>query len=278
MEKLEIKTPCKINLGLRVIRKRPDGYHDIETIFYPINLFDKLTFELSDSFSFDTNNSLIKSEETNSVTAALRKLEELTGRKFQVKVYLEKNIPIGAGLGGGSSDGAAALTGLNKLFELKLSEDELKRIALGIGSDTPFFIEPKPSFAESRGEVLKAVDFNIEFPILIINPGIHVSTKWAYESLTIDSGKKNHLEYESLLSKDWNEIKNHLKNDFEEVVFLKYPEIKNIKDKLYESGALFSLMTGSGSTVFGIFPDITSAINAGSKFPEDYFRFIHYLK
>ena len=150
----------------------------------------------------------------------------------------------------------------------------MKPAALEIGSDTPFFIKPESCFAESRGEVLKPIELKIGYPILIVNPGIHVSTKWAYESLTIDFKENNHLDYECLFSKDWDKIKNHLKNDFEEVVFMKYPEIKNIKGKLYESGALFSLMTGSGSTVFGVFPDVTSAQKAKLKFQGRYFTFI----
>ncbi len=275
MEKIEIKAPCKINLGLKVIRKRPDGYHDIETIFYPINLFDQVTIEPSSSFSFVTNNNFLKTETNNSVITAIKKLEVLTGKKLNAKIYLEKNIPVGAGLGGGSSDGSAALIALDSLFNLHLSKDEIKKIALEIGSDTPFFLNPKPSFAESRGEVLKEINLKIESPILLVNPGIHISTKWAYESLSIESKEINHLEYKDLLSKNWKELRNHLTNDFEEIVFNKYPEIKKIKDKLYESGALFSLMTGSGSTVFGIFPDEPSILKAKSKFPDGYFKFIH---
>ena len=275
MEKLEIKTPCKINLGLKVINKRSDGYHNIETIFYPINLFDKIILESSDRLSFDTNNSLVKSESSNTVLTAVRMLEEHTGKKFDTKIYLEKNIPIGAGLGGGSSDGAIALIGLNNLFNLGLTEKELKKIALEIGSDTPFFINPGVCFAESRGEVLKPIELKINYPILIVNPGIHVSTKWAYESLSVQSDANIHLDYNFLFSTDWNKIRNHLTNDFEDPVFKKYPEIKDIKEKLYESGALFSLMTGSGSTVFGIFPDILSAKKAKLKYPENYFSFIH---
>ncbi len=275
MEKLEIKTPCKINLGLKVIKKRADGYHDIETVFYPINLYDKLNIESSNSLTFNSNNSQIKSEDNNSVLTAVKKLEELTGRNLNVKIFLEKNIPIGAGLGGGSSDGAAVLKGLNKFFNLGLTEEELKRLALEIGSDTPFFIDPKTCFAESRGEVLKPIDFKIEYPILIVNPGIHVSTKWAYESLSLQTGMENHLDYKCLLSKDWREIRNQITNDFEVPVFKKHPEIKSIKQKLYESGALFSLMTGSGSTVFGIFSDISLAKKAGLEFTKSYFTFIH---
>ncbi len=275
MEKLEIKTPCKINLGLKVIRKRNDGYHDIETIFYPINLYDKLTIELSNSFSFDTNNSLIKSEKNNSILTAVKLLEDKTGSKFLVNIYLEKNIPIGAGLGGGSSDGAIALIGLNNLFNLGITKGELQKIALEIGSDTPFFINPQVCFAESRGEVFKPFKIKINYPILIVNPGIHVSTKWVYESLSLQSDSNIHLNYKSLFSMNWNDIRNHLTNDFEIAVFAKYPEIKSIKENLYESGAMFSLMTGSGSTVYGIFPDVVSAKNAKSKFPKNYFSFIH---
>jgi len=275
MEKLEIKTPCKINIGLKIVRKRSDGYHDIETVFYPINLFDTIIFEKSDSFSFDTNSTLIKTESSNSVITAVNKLEALTGNEFKVKIKLLKNIPIGAGLGGGSSDGAAALLGLNKLFNLGLTLNELEKAALDIGSDSPFFINPKPCFAESRGESLKPINFMIDYPILIVNPGIHVSTKWAYESIFLKSSINNSLNYQSLLSYDWDEIRNKIVNDFEEIVFQKYVEIKAIKDELYNSGALLSLMTGSGSTVFGIFLDNSAVMHAENKFSEKYFTFIH---
>ncbi|MGD1007583.1 MAG: 4-(cytidine 5'-diphospho)-2-C-methyl-D-erythritol kinase [Ignavibacteriaceae bacterium] len=274
MKNIKIKTYAKINIGLNIINKRPDGYHNIETIFYPINIFDTITFELSDAFSIESNNSQLVKEDGNSIIKAVHILEKETGNKLNVKVFLEKNIPIDAGMGGGSSDGAAALMALNNLFDLKLNQNKLKELALQIGSDAPYFINPVPSIAQSRGEVLKEIKFNIPYPVLIINPGIHISTKWAYENLIPDMPHKNISEIPELDKIDFRELKNILTNDFEKVVFPKFPEIENIKIQLYDLGAVFALMTGSGSTAYGIFPDSMTAENAKEKFPENYFRFI----
>jgi 4-diphosphocytidyl-2-C-methyl-D-erythritol kinase len=178
-------------------------------------------------------------------------------------------------MGGGSSDGAAALIALNKIFDLKFNQKKLRELALQIGSDAPYFINPVPSIALSRGEVLKEIKFNFQCPVLIINPGIYISTKWAYENLTKHSGDKLLSNIPDLNNIDLLKLKNILTNDFEKVVFSKYPEIENIKNQLYESGAIFALMTGSGSTVYGIFQDKISAEKAKEKFPIDYFRFIH---
>jgi 4-diphosphocytidyl-2-C-methyl-D-erythritol kinase len=274
MENIKIKTPAKINLGLNITGKRPDGYHNIETVFYPVNLFDNITIELSDELSIESNNSNLVEEDGNSLIKAVRILEKETGKKLNVKIYLEKNIPIGAGMGGGTSDGAAMLSALNNLFSLKFDMNKLRELALQIGSDAPYFINPVPSVAQSRGEELREIKFYIPFPIVIINPGIHISTKWAYENLLAN------LQHESILKiSDWDkidigELKDMLTNDFEKVVFPEYPEIEGIKNKLYDLGAVFSLMTGSGSTVFGIFNDMTSAENALAEFPAKYFRCI----
>ncbi len=277
MEELKIKTPAKINFGLRVVRKRPDGYHDIETIFYPVNLFDILTITTSDKFIFNSNNIRLKNESNNSVIKAVMLLENLCDRKFNIKIFLEKNIPVGAGMGGGSSDGAAALIALNKFYGLELSNDKLKKLALEIGSDAPFFIEPAPSFAEHRGEKIQKINFRIPFPILIVNPGIHISTKWAYENITLTKHADSFRDLKLSKDSDFSNLRNIVKNNFEEIVFEKHPEIKNIKDELYHYGAAFALMTGSGSTVYGIFPDINSAQIARDKFPGNYFTFIHHL-
>jgi 4-diphosphocytidyl-2-C-methyl-D-erythritol kinase len=274
MENIEIKTPAKINLGLNITGKRPDGYHNIETVFYPVNLFDNITIELSDKLSIESNNIQLVREDGNSLIKAVRILEKETGKKLNVKIYLEKNIPIGAGMGGGTSDGAAMLKALNNLFSLKLDMNKLKELALQIGSDAPYFINPVPSVAQSRGEELREIKLNIPYPIVIINPGIHISTKWAYENLPAD------LQHESILKiSDWDKVDiggliNILTNDFEEVVFPEYPGIEDIKNKLYNLGTVFSLMTGSGSTVFGIFKDMTSAERALAEFPEKYFKCI----
>jgi len=274
MEEFRIKTPAKINFGLNVIGKRPDGFHNIETIFYPVKLYDYLTFSFSKSFKFYSNVESLNKEPNNSIIKAKRLLENLTRKKLNFTIRLKKNIPIGAGMGGGSSDGAATLLALNKIFELKLSKQKVKELALKIGSDVPYFMEPKPAFAISRGEVIQKIKFKIPYPILIVNPGINVSTKWAYQNI-IPHKPKYHLFNLPLIGFErFNKLKDLVTNDFEESVFKRYPKIQEIKLILYNSGARFALMTGSGSTVFGIFKNIRQAQKADEIFKKHYFTFI----
>lgn len=274
MNYIEIKAPAKINIGLFVTSKRADGYHNIETLFYPLNyLYDKLTFTRSDSFSFFCSESTIDNSD-NLIVKAKDLLEKISGKKLNVQITLEKRIPMGAGLGGGSSDAAAALLCLNEMFRLNLNSDQLKSIALEIGSDVPFFIKPKPSIARSRGEELTIIDFEINLPILIVNPGIHISTKEAYQNVK-PRESENHLA-DLNIGRFNKEISDFLVNDFEEYVFSLYPQVAEVKKQLIKAGALYSLMSGSGSSVYGIFPDINSAEIAQALFPHHYFTFINY--
>ncbi len=275
MTKLTIKTPAKINIGLYITEKRNDGYHNLETFFYPIRLYDEIQFEEADRFSFDTNISSLKTDPTNLIIKAKQAIEKQSGKLFNIKIFLKKNIPIGAGLGGGSSDAAAVLSSLNKLFHLNLSEDVLRNLALQLGSDVPFFLNPVPSFASSRGEVLSPVDFKIDKPILIVNPGIHLSTKWAFGQI---KPAKPDFDLRNIASRNWSSIKEKIKNDFEEPVFAEHIEIKKIKDLMYNYGAELAMMTGSGSTVFGIFEDMESAVKTKNQFNNNYFTFIDYEK
>ena len=275
MKTIRIKTRAKINIGLNIIGKRPDGFHNIETFFYPIKLFDYLTFSLSKSFKFKSNIEYLNKDLDNTIIKAKNILEDITGKKLNFQIELEKNIPIGAGMGGGSSDGAAALLALNKLFELKLSKQKLFKSALKIGSDVPYFINPQPCFAISRGEVIQKLKFNIPFPILIVNPGIHVSTKWAYENISPRKPRYHLFNLPAIQPNKFKALKELVTNDFEEVVFKKYPRIQNIKESLYNSGAIFVLMTGSGSTVYGIFKNIKLAYKAEEKFMKNCFTYIN---
>jgi 4-diphosphocytidyl-2-C-methyl-D-erythritol kinase len=274
MKELTIKTPAKINFGLNIVSKRDDGYHNLETIFYPLSLFDELIIREDDHFSFNTTDSQLQSEKHNSVINAKELFSEYTGIKIITSVTLKKFIPMGAGMGGGSSDGAAALIGFNHFYGTGLSKEELSILALRVGSDAPFFVDPKPKFAASRGEVFKPISLLIQKPILIVNPGIHISTPWAFSQITPQLPVYSLSIVDHLIIDSFSEIKNLVTNDFESVVFPAYSEIKEIKDRMYELGAEFSLMTGSGSTVFGIFPDQMSAVNAVSGFPSNYFTFI----
>ncbi|MFZ1281469.1 MAG: 4-(cytidine 5'-diphospho)-2-C-methyl-D-erythritol kinase, partial [Ignavibacteriaceae bacterium] len=180
MNEIIVKSHAKINIGLNIINKRDDGFHNLETIFYPINLFDEIRFTKSDKFSFNSNDENLNKEKTNLIIKAKESLENHFDIQLPIKVFLDKHIPIGAGLGGGSSNAASTILALAKLFNLELDAETVGRLALNLGSDVPFFINPVSSFAESRGEVLTSINFKFDKYLLIVNPGIHVATKWAF--------------------------------------------------------------------------------------------------
>ncbi|MBK7106753.1 MAG: 4-(cytidine 5'-diphospho)-2-C-methyl-D-erythritol kinase [Ignavibacteriae bacterium] len=278
MKKLILNSPAKINFGLNIINKRNDGFHNLQTFFYPIyDLCDKITFEHSNNFIFDSNNIDLVKDSSNLIQRAVSSIEELIKRKLNVKIYLEKIIPIGAGLGGGSSNAASTLMGLNEMFELKISDEKLHQIALELGSDVPFFINSKPAVGSSRGEILEISQNYIDKVILIINPKIHISTKDAFSNI---QPKPSNFDYNYFLNSeeiDFNFLRNNLINDFENYVFNKYSEIKNIKNEMYNNGAVFSLMSGTGSTVYGVFENIEQAKIVYNLFPKEYFKFISSL-
>lgn len=276
MDKITVKSPAKINIGLNILGKRDDGYHNLETIFYPIRLSDKITFKSSDTFSFRTNNNFLSSQNSNLIIKAKNLLQNKTKLKINADVYLGKNIPIGAGLGGGSSNGAVALSTLNKMFDLNLSAETLRKLALELGSDVPFFLHSVPSFATSRGDILKTINLKLKGYLVLVNPGIHVSTKWAFENCR---PKNKRLQTEKIIAKinSPEDLTDKITNDFEEIVFEKYPQIKRIKDNLIDAGAYFSLMTGTGSTVYGIFNSRNDAESAKNNFSKEYFTYIEEL-
>lgn len=275
MNYIEIKAPAKINMGLNIISRRPDGYHNLETIFYPIfDLFDVIKITKAKSFSFRCNIKEIDLDSNNLIIKAKNKLEKYSGKKINVDIYCEKNIPIGAGLGGGSSDAAATLISLNEMFGLNIQYNEMLKIALELGSDVPFFIKSKPSYAGGRGEELEQIDLSINYPILLINPHIHVSTKEAFANIT--PLKSKHKLVDSFVSEQLNfdMLNSKVKNDFEYSIFSKYPLLQEIKERLYEVGAKFVLMSGSGSTIYAIFSNLNQARMAYNSFPSEYFKFI----
>ncbi len=246
---------AKINLGLTISDRRADGFHNIETIFYPVGFCDAMEIvESTDGMETDlltiTGLTLSSRNEDNLVLRAVRMLREVHPFPF-LKIHLHKAIPAGAGLGGGSSDAACALCTLNKMFRLSLSTDDLRKIALSLGSDCPFFIESKPCFGTGRGEILTPVTPVLEgYRIVILNTGIQVSTKEAYDYCKPANSGANLYEEFSIPVTEWKTL---LVNDFERTVFKKYPSIGILKERLYESGAIFSSMSGSGSSVYGIF-------------------------
>lgn len=276
MDKIVVNSPAKINLGLNIVGKRNDGFHSLETIFYPLKLADKIHISKSDNFIFRTNNHLLSSETSNLIITAKDLLEDAAKEKLICDIYLEKNIPIGAGLGGGSSNAAITLKTLNKLFNLNLSNNILLELALTLGSDVPFFLNPVPSFATSRGEILNEIPFKLKGYLLLVNPGIHISTKWAFDNCVPKNNGINVERIIEVMSLD-SDFSHLLTNDFEEIVFAEYPEIKEVKEKIIESGAYFSLMTGTGSSVYGIFNDKEKVETAKEKFHRKYFTYIEEL-
>ncbi len=264
---------CKINLGLHILEKRADGYHNLETIFYPIPLTDILEIienkdpENSPRFPLTTSGLPIQgSLSSNLCVKAYKLLKKDFPRMPWVRVHIHKIIPIGAGLGGGSSNGAFALHMYNQLFELGLSTQQLTTYAAELGSDCPFFIINTPCYATGRGEQLTEITLDLStYKFAVVNPGIYINTGDAFRDITPRHREKTTLDIIQTPVKEWKQA---LINDFEKPIFQKHPEIAAIKNQLYEAGALYASMSGSGSTVFGIFEkEQTPALT----FPPHYF-------
>lgn len=260
---------AKINLGLRIVSKRADGFHDLETLFYPIGLKDILEIIEDQSAeqgvcSFSLSGIQLEDSGNNLCVQAYQMIYE-DHPMPAVKMHLHKMIPVGAGLGGGSSDAAFTIRCLNKMFHLDLSVVQMKAYAARLGSDCAFFIEDQAAFATGRGELLERFNLSLDdYHIVLINPRIHVSTALAYSGVTpkgSDSNMKKNLKKEP---KEWSDC---IVNDFEKHIFEAYPEIESVKEMCYKKGAVYAAMSGSGSSVFGIFKD--KPILKG--FPKAYF-------
>lgn len=260
---------CKINLGLNIICKRTDGYHNIETVFYPIPFTDALEAIEATSFHFTvTGLSITGSANDNLCLKAYHLLKKDFPDLPVAHIHLHKAIPMGAGMGGGSSDGAFMLLLLNKKFNLQLSEAQLVDYALLLGSDCPFFIYNKPLFATGRGERMVPVNIDLSgYKFVIVNPGIHISTREAFAALTPTIPAKR---IDTIISQPVTTWKEELVNDFEQPLFIKYPAITAVKAALYSAGATYAAMTGSGSTVFGIFDQ---SVDVQLSFPDNYLQY-----
>jgi 4-diphosphocytidyl-2-C-methyl-D-erythritol kinase len=258
---------CKINLGLNIIGKRTDGYHDLQTFFYPVHLRDAIEVIEKHDFQFSASGLAINGNSNeNLCVKAYDLLKKEFPRLPPVHIHLHKAIPMGAGLGGGSADGAFTLKLLNKKFKLELSQEQLVDYALQLGSDCPFFIINEPSYATGRGEILEEYRPGLSgHKIVLVHPGIHISTAWAFAQ--ISPGKSIKLIKE-IIRRPVEIWKQELKNDFEQPVFSQYPEIKKIKDDLYAAGAVYAAMSGSGSAVYGIFPKDSKL---SLSLPDEYF-------
>ncbi|HET6994244.1 MAG TPA: 4-(cytidine 5'-diphospho)-2-C-methyl-D-erythritol kinase [Chitinophagaceae bacterium] len=248
---------CKINLGLNVVRKRTDGFHDLETVFYPLPIYDVL--EIIPAHSAEGNDITFTATgiptETNDENNLCAKAYHLLKKEFPqlppVEMHLHKTIPIGAGLGGGSADASFTLKLLGKLFDIAPGDRKLMELSLSLGSDCPFFMINKPCFATNRGEILNLLTIDLGlYKLLLVNPGIHIRTAYAFSQITPSIPEESIKEILQLPIALW---KGRLRNDFEEPLFKQYPEIGKIKDELYGAGALYASMSGSGSSVYGIF-------------------------
>lgn len=261
---------AKINLGLYITGKRPDGYHNLETIFFPIALKDVLEIIESDEIehvTFSSSGLIVDGDANNNLCV---KAYHLLKRDFpflpHIKMHLHKVIPMGSGMGGGSSDAAFTLMMLNEKFKLGIDKQKLLEYSLRLGSDCPFFIINKPCLAKGRGEELTDIPLSLTaFQILIVNPGIHVNTALAFRDVKMQSSS---TALETEIITPLNTWKNSIYNEFETNVGNAHPEILDIKQKLYEFGAIYASMSGSGSTVFGIFEN---RINIENIFPVSYF-------
>ncbi|MDR0332082.1 MAG: 4-(cytidine 5'-diphospho)-2-C-methyl-D-erythritol kinase [Dysgonamonadaceae bacterium] len=245
---------AKINLGLNIVSKRPDGYHNLETVFYPIGLKDALEIVSSVSGEkyrfFQSGIYIQENTDDNLVIKALNLISEEKDIP-PIDIHLLKKIPFGAGLGGGSSDAAFMLRLLNETFQLQYSDEKLMQLATKIGADCPFFIKNRPAFATGIGDELEDININLDnYFFILVKPPIAVPTKDAYAMIMPQQPEISLKEIVQLPISEW---KNVVRNDFEVPVFKKYPEISAVKNRLYDLGAIYASMSGSGSAVFGIF-------------------------
>lgn len=261
--------PAKINLGLNVKHKRDDGYHEIETCMVPISLTDVLEILPSDQFLFTQTGITVAGEQEENLCVRAFRLLQSEFDLPNVYIHLRKNIPMGAGLGGGSADATYVLLGLNDLFSLGLSHAQLEQFAARLGSDCPFFVKNEAQIAKGRGELLEPCGIDLSgYYLYLINPGIHVGTAEAYAGITFSSENVPLAQRVTVPIEEWKTV---LKNDFETQIFVRHPEIAQIKEALYEEGAIYAAMSGSGSSVFGIFKE-----RPYQRF-SDYFEFVALL-
>lgn len=268
---LFLNAPAKINWLLSVLGKREDVYHNISSLMQCISIYDNLTFEQADTIEVVSDLDIPPGD--NLVYKAASFLKQYTSYKKGAKIALHKNIPVSAGLGGGSSDAAYTLSGLNRIWGLGLSNRELSTIGAEIGSDVPFFLNSSFAFVEGKGEKITPLKLNNPaIVLLLVKPSISVSTAWAYayfDKLNIGELTKKTVDIklfcQAFLNRDLASLRATLNNDLEKVVIERYPVVGEIKEKLLKNGAIISLMTGSGPTVFGVFESKKAALTAAEK-------------
>ncbi len=275
MSEVYLKAYAKINIGLNIISRRQDGYHNIETIFQQIDLFDQIKVARTGNSEIivQSDNLNLMTIEDNICYRAVKLMQKVVGINDGVNIQINKRIPIGAGLGGGSSDAAAVLNCLQQLWQIELSKEQLLEIAQQLGADVTFFLYGGTAFASGIGEKLRPITLPFNFYGVLIYPNIEISSTWAYKSynFSLTKTKKSikllHIFLNCLPVSDF---KNVLSNDLEEVVFQHYPKLYEIKQQLYRQGAFFASMSGSGSTVYGLFKNYADAVEVMRFFPKPY--------
>lgn len=250
---LSATAPAKINLGLCVLRKRTDGYHDLATVFHPIGWADTLTADHAETVSLTCTDTTLPSGEGNLVVRAARLLKASFGVDLGAIMNLTKVLPHGAGLGGGSSDAATALQILCRLWRLDCTTRSLASLALDLGSDVPFFLRRRTAFAQGRGELLSPLEgYRFPFSLAVVVNPVRISTAWAFRHVDVRETNRADLA-EVVRSNDLDRWKRELTNDFEEPVFSKWPVLRRTKSALLRAGASFASLTGTGSGVYGVF-------------------------
>jgi 4-diphosphocytidyl-2-C-methyl-D-erythritol kinase len=257
VDKISLKAPAKINLYLKVIRKREDGYHEIDSLMQAIDLYDDIGIERSDLLELECDDSSLPADETN---LALKAAVLLQQRAYfpGAKITLKKRIPVGAGLGGGSSDAAFVIRGISSLYNIELSPGEKVDLASEIGSDVPFFLSNGQAMVSGRGERVNSIKAPMDYRIILIVPSVSSSTSKAYGKLKINLTKEIEpvLLKRKIESSNFYRMLKSFRNDLEEVVLSDLPELGKLKEVLIRSGCIYSSMTGSGSAVFGLFRSI----------------------
>ncbi len=247
---------AKINLGLQILRRREDGYHEIETVLYPIDIYDTIEFrEEERDVVVESTDPLLPVGESNLCWRAAEAVRRQAKINRGVRILIDKRIPIGAGLGGGSSDAACVLRELPKFWNINLNDEPLSEIAASLGSDVPYFLRSGTALARGRGDDLEYFDFSLPYWIVIVYPNIRISTRWAYEQWRPEENSKK-LDLKRFLIDHVNEPQiwvDKLRNDFESIVFRAHEAVRRAKDALYAGGADFAQMSGSGSAVYGLF-------------------------
>ena len=271
MKILTLNSYAKINIGLKIINQRIDSYHNIETVFQEVQFHDIITIKkINEGYKLSSNNVDFPMESSNTCVQAYLRLKKEFPKLKGVKIHINKNIPMGSGLGGGSSNAASTIIGLNNLYDIGLTTPQLKNISQDIGADVPFFIEGGIQHGQGIGDKLTPLNIKLPYTILLVFPNNTVNTRWAYSQI------RNKLEipikavnFADLMEKEMIPFQ-LFENDFEKIVFSTYPEIGLIKSKLLENNARFASLSGSGSTVFGFFNDEADAISAELLFSKSF--------